>query len=417
MPRLTGNQVPKLRRHRTGQAVVTLNGRDHYCGLHGKAESERRYNQLVAEWLVNGRRLAAHELSGEKVGVASGLTIVEVCERYLDDRRAYFAGTDGKPSRSYLRIKAVVKLLLDHYATLPADQFGPLKLRAIREALIKPDITRGYINELVSDIRTLFKWASSLELVPVATYQSLCTVAALKAGKTLAKESNPVKPVDDQTLATTVEQMPEIIADMTMLQRHCGARPGEVVLLRPCDIDRDGAVWLFKPQHHKMQHKGKSRVIPLGPKAQAIVSKYLDRAPESFCFSPLEAQAARLAELKRKRKTPLNQGNRPGTNRKRNPKRKPGERYTSASFARAIARACAKAFPVPKELEQTKAIKWVMEHCWQPNRIRHSAATEIRKKFGLEAASVVLGHAKADVTQIYAERDLSKAMQVAAEIG
>jgi hypothetical protein len=46
-----------------------------------------------------------------------------------------------------------------------------------------------------------------------------------------------------------------------------------------------------------------------------------------------------------------------------------------------------------------------------------TAATEIRKRFGLEAAQVALGHAGADVTQIYAERDLQKAAQVMAEVG
>ncbi len=42
---------------------------------------------------------------------------------------------------------------------------------------------------------------------------------------------------------------------------------------------------------------------------------------------------------------------------------------------------------------------------WAPNRLRHARATEIRRTYGLEAAQVILGHAKADVTQVYAERD------------
>jgi site-specific recombinase XerD len=49
--------------------------------------------------------------------------------------------------------------------------------------------------------------------------------------------------------------------------------------------------------------------------------------------------------------------------------------------------------------------------------LRHSAATEIRSKFGLEVAQILLGHAKADVTQIYAERDLAKAVAVVREVG
>ena len=46
-----------------------------------------------------------------------------------------------------------------------------------------------------------------------------------------------------------------------------------------------------------------------------------------------------------------------------------------------------------------------------------TAATEIRRRFGLEAAQVILGHSKADVTQIYAERNPGKAIEVALQVG
>jgi site-specific recombinase XerC len=49
--------------------------------------------------------------------------------------------------------------------------------------------------------------------------------------------------------------------------------------------------------------------------------------------------------------------------------------------------------------------------------LRHSTATEIRRRFGLEAAQVVLGHSGANVTEVYAERDFELAMSVAKEIG
>ena len=49
--------------------------------------------------------------------------------------------------------------------------------------------------------------------------------------------------------------------------------------------------------------------------------------------------------------------------------------------------------------------------------MRHTVGTAVRKRFGLEAAQVVLGHSQADVTQIYAERDLELAKQVAREMG
>jgi len=46
-----------------------------------------------------------------------------------------------------------------------------------------------------------------------------------------------------------------------------------------------------------------------------------------------------------------------------------------------------------------------------------TAGTEIRKRYGLEAAQVILGHASADVTQVYAERDLQKAVEIIREVG
>jgi integrase len=60
---------------------------------------------------------------------------------------------------------------------------------------------------------------------------------------------------------------------------------------------------------------------------------------------------------------------------------------------------------------------WRKANRWTPLQLRHAAATLIRARFGLEAAQTVLGHAKADVIQVYAERDLAKANSVMAEIG
>jgi integrase len=83
------------------------------------------------------------------------------------------------------------------------------------------------------------------------------------------------------------------------------------------------------------------------------------------------------------------------------PKRAPGSRYDKDSYRWAIRKACLKAgVPV-----------------WHPNQLRHAAATEIRARYGLEAAQAVLGHARADVTQVYAERDLARARAVMNEIG
>ena len=55
MPKL--RRTPSYRNHKpSGQAVVTLDGRDYYIGRHGSQASLEEYDRLVGEWQSNGRR-------------------------------------------------------------------------------------------------------------------------------------------------------------------------------------------------------------------------------------------------------------------------------------------------------------------------------------------------------------------------
>jgi integrase len=185
----------------------------------------------------------------------------------------------------------------------------------------------------------------------------------------------------------------------------------------------------------------RSRLIMFGPKAQDVIQPFLLRRPDAFCFSPAEADAERRASLSEARVTPLSCGNGPGTNRRKSPKKKPGEHYTSASYYRAIQYACDKAFPPPERLrpkmlpngkretkrafnarlkkkEAAELNAWRKAHRWHPHQLRHTAGTEIRRRFGLEAAQIVLGHSSAQITDaVYAERDVQKATEVMKQVG
>lgn len=92
--------------------------------------------------------------------------------------------------------------------------------------------------------------------------------------------------------------------------------------------------------------------------------------------------------------------------RKRKPKRVKRDRYDTDSYRRAINYGQQKARKAGVDLPH-----------WHPNQIRHTRGTEIRKKFGIEAVQVSLGHACADVTQVYAERNFELARRIAMELG
>ena len=123
--------------------------------------------------------------------------------------------------------------------------------------------------------------------------------------------------VADKIVAATQDQLTPVLADMVEIQRLIGARPSELCNLRPCDIDRRSDVWFYVPRSHKTEHHGHTRQITIGPKAQAVLSRYLLRDEQAFCFTPAEAYEQHQERRSENRKTPLNQGNRP---RPRKPK-------------------------------------------------------------------------------------------------
>lgn len=424
MPILT-KALPKYSKHRaSGQAVVTLCGKDFYLGPYGTKVSRLEYDRLVAQWLANGRTLPG----GGKDQAA--ITVIEVLTAYKKHAAGYYV-KNGKITNEFAQIMSALKVVKQLYGREPAAEFGPLKLRAVQQAMMDLDWSRKHINKQIGRVIRTFAWAVSKELVAPSIPQALREVPGLLKGRSGARESEPVLPVTEEAVNKTLPHLPKVVADMVRLQRLSGGRPEEICMLRPCDVDVSGDVWAYTPESHKTEHHEKRRVLFIGPRAQEVLRPYLSRGNKEYCFSPALSEGSRRAENHSRRTTKLQYGNRPGTNRRPSPARKPGERYTTASYRRAIHRACEKAFAMPVELQklpkglsddQKKARKleaavWRAKHCWSPNQLRHSAATEIRQRFGLEAAQVTLGHAIADVTQIYAERDLAKAAEVMRIIG
>lgn len=417
MPRLT-QAVPKYRHHRqSGQAITTINGRDHLLGPHGSKASKVQYDRLVMEWLASGR-------SASYGAPEHDLTVVELVADYLKYAKAHYG--DG-PRTAYAAMKYAVRPLTSLYGRTPAADFGVLQFKAVRQSLTGGDAARSYVNQTMRKIVAVFRWAAAEGKIPASVPQTLSIVPGLRKGKCDLRESAPILPVDDATVDATLPFMPSVVADMVRLQRLTGMRPAEVCILRPCDLDRTGDVWLYRPEDHKTAHHGKTRTILIGPKAQAVLLRYLARDSETYCFRPCDSMAKHLAAKFEARKTPLSCGNRPGTNRRKKPRKRPGERYTTCSYRRAIHNACDKALPHPELRDIRRAMltpeqlaelrTWESSQRWSPNQLRHAAATEVRREFGLEAAQIVLGHSNANITQVYAERDLAKGLEVAKRIG
>ncbi len=446
--------VPKLCLHKaSGKAVVRLNGHDHYLGVFGTPDAETAYDRLIAEWLA--RRRSAEEAAQAASEKPVPISVNEVLLAFWRHAERHYRHPDGRPTSEIKEYKYSLRPVRELYGTTPATSFGPRALAAVRQVMLDADVSRAIINRRIGRIVRAFKWAASEELVSVTVFESLRTLAGLRRGRTDARESEPVKPVEMSHVAVTLTYLDAHLRTMAEVQRFTGMRPGEVCGMTLAEVDRRGEPWVYSPAQHKTAHHGRRRVIPIGPKAQAALVKFLLRGgspPDGFAhinpndpaqrdarlvmadvyqdagrerdavllrdtsravvlvagcvvdptaplFSPNEAREERFRARRANRKTRVqpSQKNR----RKAKPQRCPGSQFKPTAYAHAVQKA-AKRAGVPH---------------WHPNQLRHLFATEVRRLHGLEAAQVLLGHSRADVTQVYAERDLALGARVASEIG
>jgi integrase len=392
MPKLR-NSLPKYRKHHSGQAVVTLDGRDYYLGPHGSKSSKTEYDRLIAEWLAGGRRLPPANGS-------HGLTIVELLVAFWKFAKGYYLGADGEPGKELKCYRLALRPLKELYGSKAVAEFGPISLKAVRQRMVEADHARTYINHQVNRIRHVFKWGVENELVSPSILHGLQAVAGLRFGRSEARESQPVKPVPDSSVDAILPFVSPQVGAMIRLQRVTGMRSGEVIIMRGADIDMASKVWVYTPASHKTAYRGHVRRVYLGPQCQEIIRPFFKTNLDAFLFSPADAEAARNAERRKNRKTPMtpSQAKRKP---KKHPKRPKGERYDVESYRRAINYGILRA-GVPH---------------WHPHQLRHSAATFLRREYGLEVARVVLGHKTAAVTEVYAEADHARAVEVMGTVG
>jgi integrase len=364
MPTLI-HKPPKYSLHKpSGQAKVRYNGQTVYLGKYGSKESHDRYAAFIQQIPKRKEGVIYAAPTKPETGdqeASAPLLVGELVLQFFEHAKVYYR-CNGVPTGEHITIRACLRPLVKRFGQFPAKDFGPLKLETVRDDMIKLGWCRNYINKAVSIAKRCFKWGASKELVPGDVVGRIWTVQGLEKHRSAAREKPDVGPVSDDDLNATLPHLPDLDADVIRVMRLTGARPGEVLAMTAKEIDRtDSACWVFRPSHHKTSHKSKSRAIFIGIRAQEII------LPRILKTEP----GARLFPT------------------------------TRGALCHAVHLGCEKA-GVPR---------------WSPNMVRHTVATEIRAKFGLEAAQVLLGHTKANVTEVYAERDERRAADIARKIG
>lgn len=390
MPKLI-HKLPVPRPHK-GRARIRIDGQEIYLGPWGSKEAQEAADKVIANWLARSR---------QPVPKVAGVTVAEVLAAWWKHSIVYYRHPDGSQTGEAKNFADALRPLRRAYGDSPVTIFGPAELVALREQMIAAKLSRQVINARINRIRRVWKWAVAQGTVPAERYHALATVAGLREGRSAARESKGIKPVPLEDIQATLPFLPSPVAAMVKLQLSTGCRPGEVVSMRPMDIRTDGEVWVYSPERHKNSHRGKTRTIFLGPQAQEIITPFLHgRAPTTYIFSPREAFFESHAKRRVSRKSKPTP-----SELKRRERAKPGLRYglryDRRGYLQTIVKACDRAGVTP----------------WCPLQLRHTRATELRKLFGLEGAQAVLGHAKVETTQIYAERSEERAREIARLVG
>src|SRR5258706_8540289 len=166
--RARSDRVPSYRRHKaSGQAVVTLGGKDHYLGTFDSPESRAEYDRVVGEWLTVRRAPQADP--------REGVTVEQVMLPYWQHVKEYYK-KDGRPTTERHCMKAALRFVRRLYGKTKARDFGPVALTSVRAAMIAEGWVRTTVNHQVGRVKRMFKWATANELVPPSVHHGLLAV-------------------------------------------------------------------------------------------------------------------------------------------------------------------------------------------------------------------------------------------------
>lgn len=287
----------------------------------------------------------------------AGPCVSEVAAAWLTHARQRYA--ESEEAREHDRAMAPVLALC---GPSPASDFTAVALERVRDAMIAKGWCRNVVNRRVGRIKTAWRWAEQRGLVPPGSWGALRAMAPLSRADRRAPSTPAVRPVAWPVVCAVARQLCPSARGLLLTLWFTGARPGELFGLKVAEAQA-GSVVLEK---HKNAWRGQAREIVFGARAQALLRPLCrDKAPEALVFPNARGGA-----------------------------------FDRGSFARRLRRAAARAGV------QLTAY-----------RLRHSFATRVAAGHGLQAAQAALGHKSLASTQVYAEADRAKVLDVMRQVG
>lgn len=349
---MASTKIPRYRFQKSRKTgVVRIKKRDYYLKKYGSPESLEEYKALIVEHYGDELTDVTHPLALPLFSVL----YQAFCElRYSKDNCA-----------------AHKRTIVGFSSIFPDLSTRDIKCRHLEEfqlELCKRKIVSNTVNDYMARLKKIFVWGVRQEHMRQSVLGFFDLIDRVDESWSGIQRTEKVKPLPDELIDPILADVPKTVADLIRFQLLTACRPSEARLLRFCEIQISDGVWLYTPAQHKTSHRGKTRVIPIGPRAQQIIEPHQGRDPNSYVFHSGD----------------------------------PAYPYKKDSYSRSIRRACE---------------RLGFEEHWTPNQLRHTAATRIRNEFGIETAQVILGHSHLRTTEIYAAKNLGLAEKFARKFG
>lgn len=330
-------------RIKNGYWYIRITGHDYYLG-----KDRWKADQLAGE-------LIAEKMKG------SPLLLSSAVQHWLD-----IAKSSVSPV-TYESYRFLAQSVLRHVKGLEVRQFTKLYYSDLLRRFAEAGKSRGTIKAYRHVILEALRYAEIRDLIPNGTYAAFQIIPLPRN----AKQPKRITPTCSEELDRVREAVGQTVYDILRLEVLTGMRPGELLRLRPCDIEKmPSGVWQYVIYRHKTSGRTAAPLVKyIGPQAQEIMERYIaDAKPDEPLF-----------------------------------KRRNGKPHTTHS--------------VQQRISYLKRTRRDFPQTFHQYKCRHAAGTEARKHQGLEGAQAFLGHANRATSEIYAEVNQDLAIALALEIG
>lgn len=201
------------------------------------------------------------------------LTMAHLGKFYLKAMRIKF----GPDSREPVYLSYAIRDCNRLFGALSVDQFLPPQLKAVRAEIVKAGLCRRTANKRAQQLTRLIQWAVEEGHATPDQWHRLKAVEPIHQGQYGAKDMPAKRPVSLDHFERTAEYLRPEQRDAARVLLLTGMRTGELLAMRPQDVNMAGRHWLYTLSKHKTSKKTGSATVLIPEPAAIILAARMPR--------------------------------------------------------------------------------------------------------------------------------------------